>query len=77
MSRLFSQKVRPSPNFGGGLFIAKRRKMLDQLEIVILNSLQTLFDQFGWVGVFIIMILENATGITPSEIILTLSGHLF
>ncbi len=50
--------------------------MLNQLEFVILNSLQTLFDQFGWAGVFVIMVLENATGITPSEIILTLAGWL-
>ena len=45
--------------------------MLDQLETLILNSLQTLFDQFGWAGVFLVMAFENATGITPSEIILT------
>ena len=50
--------------------------MLDQLEFLILNSLQTLFDQFGWMGVFVVMALENATGITPSEIILTLAGWM-
>lgn len=50
--------------------------MLDQLEFLILNSLQTLFDQFGWAGVFAVMVLENATGITPSEIILTLAGWM-
>jgi membrane protein DedA with SNARE-associated domain len=50
--------------------------MLDQLEHFILNSLQTLFDQFGWAGVFAVMVLENATGLTPSEIILTLAGWM-
>jgi len=50
--------------------------MLDQLESVILNSLQTVFDQFGWAGVFVMMLLENATGLTPSEIILTLAGWM-
>jgi membrane protein DedA with SNARE-associated domain len=50
--------------------------MLAQLEHLILNSLQSLFDQFGWAGVFIVMLLENATGITPSEIILTLAGWM-
>ncbi len=50
--------------------------MLEQLEFLILNSLQTLFDQFGWGGVFMVMAFENATGITPSEIILTLAGWM-
>ena len=48
--------------------------MLDQLEIFILGALQSVYDQFGWSGVFSMMIFENATGITPSEIVLSLAG---
>ncbi len=50
--------------------------MLDQLETFILSTLQTVFDQFGWAGVFGMMAFENATGITPSEIILTFAGWM-
>ena len=37
--------------------------MLDQLETLILGALQSIYDQFGWGGVFSMMIFENATGI--------------
>lgn len=50
--------------------------MLDQLEHVILSTLQTVYDQFGWFGVFLMMIFENATGITPSEIVLSFAGWM-
>ena len=50
--------------------------MLDQIETTILSALQTIFDQFGWAGVFGLMIFENATGITPSEIILAFAGWM-
>ena len=50
--------------------------MLDQLELSILSTLQTIYDQFGWLGVFLMMIFENATGITPSEIVLSLAGWM-
>lgn len=50
--------------------------MLDQIEATILSTLQTVFDQFGWAGVFGLMIFENATGITPSEIILAFAGWM-
>ena len=50
--------------------------MLDPLEQTILSALQTIFDQFGWFGVFALMIFENATGITPSEIILAFAGWM-
>jgi membrane protein DedA with SNARE-associated domain len=50
--------------------------MLDQLEFVVLSGLQTIYDQFGWLGVFLMMIFENATGITPSEIVLSLAGWM-
>lgn len=35
-----------------------------------------IFDQFGWAGVFALMVFENATGITPSEIILAFAGWM-
>lgn len=50
--------------------------MLDKLEATILSSLQVIFDEFGWAGVFGLMIFENATGITPSEIILAFAGWM-
>ena len=50
--------------------------MLDQLETFILGTLQSVYDQFGWGGVFSMMIFENATGITPSEIVLSLAGWM-
>lgn len=50
--------------------------MLDQMEATILSSLQMIFDQFGWTGVFALMVFENATGITPNEIILAFAGWM-
>jgi membrane protein DedA with SNARE-associated domain len=50
--------------------------MLDKWETMILSSLQVIFDEFGWTGVFGLMIFENATGITPSEIILAFAGWM-
>ena len=50
--------------------------MYDLLESTILGTAQTIYDQFGWAGVFTIMVLENATGITPSEVILSLAGWM-
>jgi len=50
--------------------------MLDTLEQAVLSALQMIFDQFGWLGVFGLMIFENATGITPSEIILAFAGWM-
>ncbi|HMB25153.1 MAG: DedA family protein [Chloroflexota bacterium] len=50
--------------------------MLDTFEQAILSALQVIFDKFGWLGVFGLMIFENATGITPSEIILAFAGWM-
>ncbi len=50
--------------------------MFEKLETMILTSLQVIFDEFGWAGVFGLMIFENATGITPSEIILAFAGWM-
>jgi membrane protein DedA with SNARE-associated domain len=50
--------------------------MLASIEAAILAALQTVFDQFGWTGVFGLMIFENATGITPSEVVLAFAGWM-
>lgn len=50
--------------------------MLESLELTILSALQVIFDRFGWFGVFGLMIFENATGITPSEVILAFAGWM-
>jgi membrane protein DedA with SNARE-associated domain len=50
--------------------------MLDALEQTILSTLQLIFDQFGWFGVFGLMVLESATGISPNEIILAFAGWM-
>ena len=50
--------------------------MLDSFEQTILSALQVIFDQFGWYGVFGLMVFENATGISPSEIILAFAGWM-
>ena len=46
------------------------------LEQVILPSLQLIFDQFGWLGVFGLMVLEKSTGLSPGEIILAFAGWM-
>lgn len=48
--------------------------MLDSIEMFILGGLQTIYDQFGWGGVIAVMVFENATGLTPSEIVLAFAG---
>jgi len=50
--------------------------MFDTIETFILGTLQSIYNQFGWGGVFSMMIFENATGITPSEIVLSLAGWM-
>jgi membrane protein DedA with SNARE-associated domain len=50
--------------------------MFDTFEQTILSALQSIFDQFGWFGVFGLMIFENATGITPAEVILAFAGWM-
>src|SRR5512147_2134307 len=54
----------------------KEENMPDTFEQTILSALQVIFDKFGWLGVFGLMIFENATGITPSEIILAFAGWM-
>ena len=50
--------------------------MFNTIETFILGALQSIYDQFGWGGVFSMMVFENATGITPSEIVLSLAGWM-
>jgi len=50
--------------------------MIDKLETTILNALQYLYDELGWLGVTLIMIVENATGLTPSEVVLGFAGWM-
>ena len=50
--------------------------MFEQIEAFLLGSMQTIYDQFGWAGVVALTIFENATGITPSEIVLGFAGWM-
>lgn len=50
--------------------------MIAELETTILTAVQTLYDTWGWFGVAGLLVFENATGITPSEIILGLAGWM-
>ena len=50
--------------------------MIDTFEQTTLSALQFIFDKFGWLGVFGLMIFENATGITPAEVILAFAGWM-
>ena len=50
--------------------------MITELETIILSTTHTLYNAWGWFGVAILLIFENATGITPSEIILGLAGWM-
>ena len=50
--------------------------MITELETIILSAIQTIYDAWGWFGVAAFLIFENATGITPSEIILGLAGWM-
>jgi membrane protein DedA with SNARE-associated domain len=50
--------------------------MFSLIEQFIITNLQTLYDAVGWLGVTGLLVFENATGITPSEIILGLAGWM-
>jgi membrane protein DedA with SNARE-associated domain len=50
--------------------------LITELETIILSAAQTLYDTWGWYGVVALLVFENATGITPSEIILGLAGWM-
>jgi len=48
--------------------------MIGEFEKTILELLITLYERFGWGGVLLMMAFENTTGISPSEITLSLAG---
>ena len=50
--------------------------MIAKLETAILSAIQTIYDAWGWFGVAALLTFENATGITPSEVILALAGWM-
>jgi membrane protein DedA with SNARE-associated domain len=50
--------------------------MLSNIEHFIITNLQTIYDAIGWFGVTGLLVFENATGVTPSEIILGLAGWM-
>jgi membrane protein DedA with SNARE-associated domain len=50
--------------------------LIAELETIILSFVQTFFDEWGWFGVAALLVIENATGITSSEIILSLAGWI-
>lgn len=50
--------------------------MITELETIILSTAQAIYDTWGWFGVAALLTFENATGITPSEIILGLAGWM-
>jgi membrane protein DedA with SNARE-associated domain len=50
--------------------------MIANLETIILSAMNSLYNSWGWVGVALMLVFENATGITPSEVILGLAGWM-
>jgi membrane protein DedA with SNARE-associated domain len=50
--------------------------LITEFETIILSSIQSIYDALGWFGVVALLVFENATGITPSEIILGLAGWM-
>lgn len=50
--------------------------MIEEIEAVILPAAHTIYETWGWLGVALLLAFENATGITPSEIILGLAGWM-
>jgi len=50
--------------------------LITELETIVLSAAQTIYDAWGWFGVAVLLAFENATGITPSEIILGLAGWM-
>ena len=50
--------------------------MFTAIEEFLIHNLQRIYDTIGWLGVTGLLVFENATGITPSEIILGLAGWM-
>jgi membrane protein DedA with SNARE-associated domain len=51
-------------------------ELLNKIEVFILGAAQTIYDAWGWPGVAALLAFENATSITPSELILGLAGWM-
>ncbi len=51
-------------------------ELLNIIEAYILNAAYSIYTAWGWFGVAALITFENATGITPSEIILGLAGWM-
>lgn len=51
-------------------------ELLNQVEFFILSTAHAIYESWGWVGVALLLVFENATGITPSELILGLAGWM-
>lgn len=51
-------------------------ELLNTVEAYILNTAFSIYTAWGWFGVTALITFENATGITPSEIILGLAGWM-
>lgn len=51
-------------------------ELLNILEAYILTAAHSLYNAWGWFGVAALLTFENATNITPSEIILGLAGWM-
>lgn len=58
------------------LYLNGTNSMFEVLENRLIPTMQSIFDQFGWLGVAALLAFENATGLTPSEIILGLAGWM-
>jgi membrane protein DedA with SNARE-associated domain len=48
-----------------------------EIETAVLAAAQSIYEIWGWLGVAALLTFENATGITPSEIILGLAHMPF
>lgn len=51
-------------------------ELITQIEIFVLGTIEALYHAWGWFGVAALLVFENATGITPSEIILGFAGWM-
>lgn len=51
-------------------------ELLNTIEAYILDAAFSIYTAWGWLGVAVLITFENATGITPSEIILGLAGWM-
>lgn len=50
--------------------------MVSELEVYLIEGLQSIINILGWFGVACVMAFENATGLIPSEVILGLAGWM-